>query len=158
MEPRAHAGGILGRLAHPNIVQVLDCGFAEGHLYLVLEYVHGDFDKVAKLMRLGYPGGVRIEALATQGNPKAIDLPRPRIAAEPRQHAEHAVVRLALADGQRSSPLGGHGRHVIHRGSTRRSHSHHDRGNHGDDQQHERPRKHVQTGVHGHLPILSRIS
>jgi len=26
------------------------------------------FDKVAKLMALGYPGGVRIEALAQDGN------------------------------------------------------------------------------------------
>ena len=38
------------------------------------------FDKVAKLMQLGYPGGVRIEALAAHGNPRAIALPRPRIA------------------------------------------------------------------------------
>ncbi|HEY9073038.1 MAG TPA: tRNA (adenosine(37)-N6)-threonylcarbamoyltransferase complex transferase subunit TsaD [Desulfobaccales bacterium] len=41
------------------------------------------FDKVAKLMQLGYPGGVRIEALAAHGNLKALALPRPRIAAEP---------------------------------------------------------------------------
>ncbi len=41
------------------------------------------FDKVAKLMQLGYPGGVRIEALAARGNPEAIHLPRPRIQAEP---------------------------------------------------------------------------
>jgi N6-L-threonylcarbamoyladenine synthase len=41
------------------------------------------FDKVAKLMGLGYPGGVIIEALATQGNPEAYPLPRPRIPEEP---------------------------------------------------------------------------
>jgi N6-L-threonylcarbamoyladenine synthase len=41
------------------------------------------FDKVAKLLRLGYPGGVIIEKLAAQGNPKAFRLPRPRILAEP---------------------------------------------------------------------------
>jgi N6-L-threonylcarbamoyladenine synthase len=41
------------------------------------------FDKVAKLMELGYPGGVRIEALAASGNPKAFNLPRPRIREEP---------------------------------------------------------------------------
>jgi N6-L-threonylcarbamoyladenine synthase len=41
------------------------------------------FDKVAKLMALGYPGGVRIEALAAAGNPEAYRLPRPRIQAEP---------------------------------------------------------------------------
>ncbi len=41
------------------------------------------FDKVAKLMQLGYPGGVRIEALAADGNPEAIALPRPRVHEEP---------------------------------------------------------------------------
>ncbi len=41
------------------------------------------FDKVAKLMRLGYPGGVKIEALAARGKPEAFALPRPRIVAEP---------------------------------------------------------------------------
>ncbi len=41
------------------------------------------FDKVAKLLRLGYPGGVIIERLARQGTPEAFHLPRPRIAAEP---------------------------------------------------------------------------
>ena len=41
------------------------------------------FDKVAKLMALGYPGGVRIEALAATGNPSAFNLPRPRVHGEP---------------------------------------------------------------------------
>ena len=41
------------------------------------------FDKVAKLMRLGYPGGVQIEALAQGGNASAYNLPRPRIPEEP---------------------------------------------------------------------------
>jgi tRNA N6-adenosine threonylcarbamoyltransferase len=41
------------------------------------------FDKVAKLMQLGYPGGVKIEIQAQNGNPEAISLPRPRIAEEP---------------------------------------------------------------------------
>lgn len=41
------------------------------------------FDKVAKLMGLGYPGGVAIEALAARGNPAAFALPRPRIPEEP---------------------------------------------------------------------------
>jgi N6-L-threonylcarbamoyladenine synthase len=41
------------------------------------------FDKVAKLMGLGYPGGVVIEALARHGNPRTYDLPRPRILKEP---------------------------------------------------------------------------
>jgi len=34
------------------------------------------FDKVAKLLGLGYPGGPEIESLAEQGNPSAIAFPR----------------------------------------------------------------------------------
>jgi N6-L-threonylcarbamoyladenine synthase len=34
------------------------------------------FDKVAKLLGLGYPGGPEIEKRAAQGNPAAIDFPR----------------------------------------------------------------------------------
>ena len=35
------------------------------------------FDKVAKILELGYPGGPKIEALARQGNPLAFSFPRP---------------------------------------------------------------------------------
>jgi N6-L-threonylcarbamoyladenine synthase len=35
------------------------------------------FDKVAKLLNLGYPGGPIIDKLAKEGNPKFIDFPRP---------------------------------------------------------------------------------
>ncbi len=35
------------------------------------------FDKVAKLLALGYPGGPIVEKMALQGNPKAFDFPRP---------------------------------------------------------------------------------
>jgi N6-L-threonylcarbamoyladenine synthase len=34
------------------------------------------FDKVAKLLKLGYPGGPEIDSLARKGNPAAIDFPR----------------------------------------------------------------------------------
>ncbi len=35
------------------------------------------FDKVAKFLGLGYPGGVIIDRLAKQGDPQSIDFPRP---------------------------------------------------------------------------------
>lgn len=35
------------------------------------------FDKVAKMLGLGYPGGPAVERLARDGNPKRFDLPRP---------------------------------------------------------------------------------
>jgi N6-L-threonylcarbamoyladenine synthase len=37
------------------------------------------FDKVAKLMGLGYPGGPVIDRLAREGNPEAVALPKPRM-------------------------------------------------------------------------------
>ena len=65
-----------------------------GHTELLLLKNHGDyvrlggtrddalgeaFDKVAKILDLGYPGGPAIEKLALEGNPKAIKFPRPMI-------------------------------------------------------------------------------
>ncbi len=35
------------------------------------------FDKTAKILHLGYPGGPAVERLALQGSPKAVPLPRP---------------------------------------------------------------------------------
>lgn len=37
------------------------------------------FDKVGKLLGLGYPAGAALDKLARQGNPKAIALPRPML-------------------------------------------------------------------------------
>ena len=37
------------------------------------------FDKVAKLLNLGYPGGPAISKLSQSGNPEAVELPRPMI-------------------------------------------------------------------------------
>jgi N6-L-threonylcarbamoyladenine synthase len=41
------------------------------------------FDKVAKLMKLGYPGGKMIDELALGGNPKRVRLPRARVKGAP---------------------------------------------------------------------------
>ncbi len=37
------------------------------------------FDKVARVLDIGYPGGPAVEKLAQQGDPEAIDFPRPLI-------------------------------------------------------------------------------
>ena len=42
------------------------------------------FDKVAKMLGIGYPGGPLVDALAARGNPKAIKFPRPSL--EPGSH------------------------------------------------------------------------
>jgi N6-L-threonylcarbamoyladenine synthase len=36
------------------------------------------FDKVARMLGLGYPGGPAVDALAREGDPRAVPLPRPR--------------------------------------------------------------------------------
>ncbi len=61
------------------------------------------FDKVAKLMHLGYPGGVAIEKLSVQGNPKAFALPRPRIDQEPLTFS-YSGLKTAVATLLKKSP------------------------------------------------------
>ncbi len=65
-----------------------------GHTELILMKDHGvyeligmtrddaageAFDKVAKLLKLGYPGGPEISRAASKGNPTAINFPRPML-------------------------------------------------------------------------------
>jgi len=61
------------------------------------------FDKSAKLLGLGYPGGPAIERLAREGNPKRLALPRPMIG---RENAEFSFAGLKTAVGHatRSKP------------------------------------------------------
>jgi N6-L-threonylcarbamoyladenine synthase len=65
------------------------------------------FDKVAKLLGLGYPGGPAVEVAAKEGNPLRFDLPRPMLGrAEPNFSLSglKTAVRLA-AEG--AAPLNG---------------------------------------------------
>ena len=53
------------------------------------------FDKTAKILGLGYPGGPAVERLALAGNPKAVPLPRPlKGSAEP--HFSFAGLKSAV--------------------------------------------------------------
>ena len=65
------------------------------------------FDKTAKLLGLGYPGGPQVEKAAAQGNPRAVPLPRPLLGtAEPHfsfAGLKSAVMR-AVQSGQYSQP------------------------------------------------------
>ncbi|HEX7782807.1 MAG TPA: tRNA (adenosine(37)-N6)-threonylcarbamoyltransferase complex transferase subunit TsaD [Sphingobium sp.] len=60
------------------------------------------FDKTAKLLGLGYPGGPAVEKAAALGNPKAVPLPRPLLGtAEPHfsfAGLKSAVMRAAQAN------------------------------------------------------------
>jgi N6-L-threonylcarbamoyladenine synthase len=54
------------------------------------------FDKTAKLLGLGFPGGPAVERAAAQGNPRAVPLPRPLVgSSEP--HFSFAGLKSAVA-------------------------------------------------------------
>ena len=55
------------------------------------------FDKCAKAMGLGFPGGPAIEAAAKSGNSKAIELPRP-LRGKPGCHFSFSGLKTALAN------------------------------------------------------------
>ncbi|KAM3097185.1 tRNA (adenosine(37)-N6)-threonylcarbamoyltransferase complex transferase subunit TsaD [Phormidesmis sp. 146-12] len=64
---------------HTSLIYVKECG-----LYEILGQTRDDaageaFDKVARLMGLGYPGGPILDRLASQGNPKAFQLPEGQV-------------------------------------------------------------------------------
>ncbi|MCC5657717.1 tRNA (adenosine(37)-N6)-threonylcarbamoyltransferase complex transferase subunit TsaD [Nostoc sp. XA010] len=64
---------------HTSLIFVKDCG-----IYETLGQTRDDaageaFDKVARLLKLGYPGGPIIDKLAQQGNPQAFALPEGKV-------------------------------------------------------------------------------
>lgn len=65
------------------------------------------FDKVAKLLGLGYPGGIEIDKKAQTGNPMAFKLPRAYIAKESLDFSFSGLKTTAyrLIEGMKSSQL-----------------------------------------------------
>ena len=68
---------------HTHLVKVADYG-----KYEILGRTRDDaageaFDKVARAIGLGYPGGPKIEKVSHEGNPHAMEFPRPKIADGP---------------------------------------------------------------------------
>jgi len=62
---------------HTQLMRVDDVGRYEMLGETIDDAAGEAFDKSAKLLGLGYPGGPALAALATQGNSEAIALPRP---------------------------------------------------------------------------------
>lgn len=66
--------------AHTHLVMVKDYGIYE-ILGRSLDDAAGEaFDKVARAIGLGYPGGPKIEKISREGNPNAIPFPRAHVA------------------------------------------------------------------------------
>ncbi len=101
-------------LADPTLEPPFLCLLVSGgHSHLIVVQAHGDyqvvgrsrddaageaFDKVARLLGLGYPGGPAIDRIATDGNPKAFPFPQGRIPNAPYDSSfsglKTAVLRL----------------------------------------------------------------
>jgi N6-L-threonylcarbamoyladenine synthase len=60
---------------HTSLIYVKDCGIYETLGETRDDAVGEAFDKVARLLHLGYPGGPIVDKLAAEGNPKAFPLP-----------------------------------------------------------------------------------
>jgi len=59
------------------------------------------FDKTAKILGLGYPGGPAVERLAATGNAKAVSLPRPLLGS-PEPHFSFAGLKSAVLRAKES--------------------------------------------------------
>lgn len=76
-EPLPHAIALLVSGGHTQLLEVTAVGKPMRELGSTLDDAAGEaYDKVARLLGLGYPGGPIIDKLAQQGNKKTIAFPR----------------------------------------------------------------------------------
>ncbi|MFY7837465.1 MAG: tRNA (adenosine(37)-N6)-threonylcarbamoyltransferase complex transferase subunit TsaD [Novosphingobium sp.] len=64
---------------HCQILEVAGVGLYRRLATTIDDALGEAFDKTAKILGLGYPGGPAVERLAREGNPKAVPLPRPLV-------------------------------------------------------------------------------
>ncbi|MBE9129177.1 MULTISPECIES: tRNA (adenosine(37)-N6)-threonylcarbamoyltransferase complex transferase subunit TsaD [unclassified Coleofasciculus] len=64
---------------HTSLIYVKDCGTYETIGGTRDDAAGEAFDKVARLLKLGYPGGPVIDRLAREGNPKSFPLPEGKL-------------------------------------------------------------------------------
>ena len=62
------------------------------------------FDKTAKILGLGYPGGPAVERLALEGDPEAVPLPRP-LKGSPEPHFSFAGLKSAVLRAKENQTL-----------------------------------------------------
>lgn len=86
---------------HCQILRVDDVGRYRRIATTIDDALGEAFDKTAKILGLGYPGGPAVERLAEQGDPRAVPLPRPLYgSAEP--HFSFAGLKSAVLRAKES--------------------------------------------------------
>ena len=89
---------------HCQILEVRDLGDYK-RLGSTIDDAAGEaFDKTAKLMGLGFPGGPALEKIARQGDPKSVPLPRPLLN-RPGLDMSFAGLKTAAARAIEAEPL-----------------------------------------------------
>ncbi len=99
-------------IEHPDLEPPFLCEIISGgHTHLVIVKDYGSFeilgrtrddaageafDKVARAIGLGYPGGPKIDKLAKEGNPHAIDFPRAHMEDAPYDFSFSGVISAVL--------------------------------------------------------------
>ena len=81
---------------HTQLLAVHDPGAYERYGTTMDDAAGEAFDKSAKIMGLGYPGGPAVEMLAAQGDARAIALPRP-LKGSPHCHFSFSGLKTAVA-------------------------------------------------------------
>jgi N6-L-threonylcarbamoyladenine synthase len=88
---------------HSSLVRVLDHGRFE-EIGATRDDAAGEaFDKVAKLLGLGYPGGVVIDRLAAAGDPQAVPLPKAMTAKETADDFSFSGLKTAVLNHVRAN-------------------------------------------------------
>jgi N6-L-threonylcarbamoyladenine synthase len=89
LSPRLAEGGatfpyllLLASGGHCQFIAVLDIGVYRRLGSTVDDALGEAFDKLAKLLDLGFPGGPLVERMAEKGDPKRFSLPRPMLGRE----------------------------------------------------------------------------
>ncbi len=96
---------LLASGGHTQLLAVLGVGDYARLGTTVDDAVGEAFDKTAKLLGLGYPGGPRVEARAINGDPTRFALPRPMVG---RPNADFSLSGLKTAvrlEAERAKPL-----------------------------------------------------
>ncbi|HZF44928.1 MAG TPA: tRNA (adenosine(37)-N6)-threonylcarbamoyltransferase complex transferase subunit TsaD [Sphingomonadaceae bacterium] len=86
---------------HCQILRVDGVGRYRRYATTIDDALGEAFDKTAKILGLGYPGGPQVEKLAREGDPKAVPLPRPLVGSgEP--HFSFAGLKSAVLRAKES--------------------------------------------------------
>lgn len=88
---------------HTSLIRVDDHGVVKEFGATRDDAAGEAFDKVAKLLGLGYPGGVAIDRLARDGDPAAVPLPRAMTAKHTRDDFSFSGLKTAVLNHVRKS-------------------------------------------------------